>query len=976
MKKLSVLAVLLVVLAGGAGAWATEITSPHHFYFSVANSSGVKYDYDASDNPSTANTYYLKFDGGGLNADHITTDTTALAGKATTVPTPSSSASGTFYVDDTGGRGFSDDAILLISSDQPLPANFSITIKSSGYTWTPSSTTNQVPTSFSYVTNAVNETFTATDFTYTSTLQLNPNTQQYGHYRPGTSSWSLPFYYGDPGTATHYMMFVDLYLGMLKEGATSVNNPNWTIPSNLTNHGAVQVDYTINNFYSNIAFNLYGWCLTSNTGNGVNWTNDTSSSSGSGYVVQYTGGSPPPITVSPVYLDFGSVVTNQSSSPQTLTVTNNGTTEFDLGTLNLVGAEFSIVTYSDACSGKSLAPSGSCTVSVEASPQSGGSKSATLDIPNSSNTTAVTIPVVATGSVYGIATDLSALDFGTILLPDKTEAGSLSGGCVDNQNGTVSCSITVTNTTNADLSNINLSTGSGPFSVSQSSIPLLTSSGSSAHAAVTITYTATDGKTPVDTGTLVVHAGSYSASVALTGVTDSRPNAPTNQLPFNATNVSLTPQLTASAFSDVDGDVQASATWQVGTDSQLTADSIVFESASDANDLTSLTIPSGKLQPGVTYYWNVYYTDNRGAPSTPSTATSFTTASVAMNQNRTTPTTMMVANSAGSEIVSLAGLAPAVAAGTASAQLLADLGSAAAVNSGDTVDLTQPSVAIVKTNGGASNNVLGIVTPAGTNITSATTTTSNDASFNAAPPTSYAFPAGVVSFTVAGVTGANNPARVTFYTSAALPTNAVWLKYSPSYGWLRINGRGVYDSTGTYLISTGTTFQVVNGKGVLTITDNDVTDSDPRVGVVSDPGGPAVSSSSQSSSSASAADTGSGAGGGGGSCFIATAAFGSYFDPYVLVLRKFRDAFLLTNSPGRAFVAWYYRVSPPIADTIRTSESLRACVRTGLLPAVAFSSLCLKVGLLPGVLLGALLLLLLSALAVIIVTRLAKVRRA
>jgi len=75
-------------------------------------------------------------------------------------------------------------------------------------------------------------------------------------------------------------------------------------------------------------------------------------------------------------------------------------------------------------------------------------------------------------------------------------------------------------------------------------------------------------------------------------------------------------------------------------------------------------------------------------------------------------------------------------------------------------------------------------------------------------------------------------------------------------------------------------------------------------------------------------------GGGGGGCFIATAAYGSIMHPYVKALREFRDRRLLTNRAGKAFVALYYRFSPPIADIISGSEYLKLVTRTALVPLV------------------------------------------
>ncbi len=74
-------------------------------------------------------------------------------------------------------------------------------------------------------------------------------------------------------------------------------------------------------------------------------------------------------------------------------------------------------------------------------------------------------------------------------------------------------------------------------------------------------------------------------------------------------------------------------------------------------------------------------------------------------------------------------------------------------------------------------------------------------------------------------------------------------------------------------------------------------------------------------------------------CFIATAVYGSPDDEHVLILREFRDKWLLTNGPGRRFVALYYQHGPRAAQIIAEHEALKRATRFLLLPIVGFGYL-------------------------------------
>ncbi len=265
----------------GAYTYATStspepLPAPRHIFFDVANDAGVKFNLDGATYSGPNNTYYIKADGGGLNELHITNDVNVPAGQVTA----DDEQSGAFWFTNTGGRGFDDDIILLVSVNGTIPDDFALHITSSGYTWTPSSTVNAAPTEYTYTEGAVDETFTKEDFIY------GPQT-----WKPGPGDLvvpSLPLSYGQDvadQSAESYLMFVDLNVGNMY--------PSKFSGATLTDSGGAKVEFTFTNLTTAAAFNGYGWCLAANQGQGISWTNRVSGIGSSGYSVTGVPYTPP-----------------------------------------------------------------------------------------------------------------------------------------------------------------------------------------------------------------------------------------------------------------------------------------------------------------------------------------------------------------------------------------------------------------------------------------------------------------------------------------------------------------------------------------------------------------------------------------------------------------------------------------------------------------------------------------------------------
>jgi hypothetical protein len=287
IRQVIIITVICLAIATGVGPVTATTLFPdfHHFYINVANDAGVKWDLDSvyygGPGAVANNTYYLKADGSGLNELHITNanDEANARGQVTV----NSAQSGVFYISNTGGRGFDNDIILLVSVKGPIPDDFSVHIKTSGYNWTPATPgayTPTVPTDYYYVPNAMDETFTKADFIYGPHIM-----------KPGPGGW-LPLYVGQDTANTsteEYLMFVDCYAGNMypsKVGATLVDNGN------------VKVEYSFTDLNTRAEFNGYGWTTASNQNEGINWGNPTLTGNPvCGYSVLGVPSTPAPITI-------------------------------------------------------------------------------------------------------------------------------------------------------------------------------------------------------------------------------------------------------------------------------------------------------------------------------------------------------------------------------------------------------------------------------------------------------------------------------------------------------------------------------------------------------------------------------------------------------------------------------------------------------------------------------------------------------
>jgi hypothetical protein len=215
-------------------------------------------------------------------------------------------------------------------------------------------------------------------------------------------------------------------------------------------------------------------------------------------IVALSGTGMPPgplVLLSPSSLIFSDQVVGQSSEPQTVTLTNNGTETLNISNIAISG-DFA---RTNTC-GTSVAAGNSCTFDVRFSPTEAGPRTGTLAITDDAEGSPHTVDLSGTGVQAGVSLSPSSLSFGDQLVGTPSTAQSVT--------------LTNSGTTTLTISNISIT---GDFSQSNTCGSSL-AAGANCAINVTFTPTATGGRSGAVTVTHDAPGSPHSVPLTGTGV--------------------------------------------------------------------------------------------------------------------------------------------------------------------------------------------------------------------------------------------------------------------------------------------------------------------------------------------------------------------------------------------------------------------------------------------------------------------------
>jgi subtilase family serine protease len=140
--------------------------------------------------------------------------------------------------------------------------------------------------------------------------------------------------------------------------------------------------------------------------------------------------------LSPSTLIFSKTLVGASSAKQTVTLKNTGTAALTVSGVSVTGTNASSFSQTNTC-GKSVAASGSCTISVTFKPTKTGALTASISVADNASNSPQTVALSGTGTAPTVSLSSTSLSFGSI-----AEGGSATSQVTLKNTGTAALSVT------------------------------------------------------------------------------------------------------------------------------------------------------------------------------------------------------------------------------------------------------------------------------------------------------------------------------------------------------------------------------------------------------------------------------------------------------------------------------------------------------------------------------------------------------
>ena len=154
----------------------------------------------------------------------------------------------------------------------------------------------------------------------------------------------------------------------------------------------------------------------------------TDSGAGSPQAAALSGtGTQPAVTLSPTSLNFGDQTVGTTSSQQVSTLTNTGNIALTIASIKVTGANSRNFAETNNC-GKSVAPLGSCSITVTFKPSTTGTRTAAVIITDNASGSAQSLPLAGLGVLPAVKLSPTSLTFPTqvVFTASKTKTATLT----------------------------------------------------------------------------------------------------------------------------------------------------------------------------------------------------------------------------------------------------------------------------------------------------------------------------------------------------------------------------------------------------------------------------------------------------------------------------------------------------------------------------------------------------------------------